>query len=75
MEKNYGGFGYTTLQDRENGQLIANYGYIDHLTNIDYCELAAINACLQETINDMSIMNDIDYNYITILTDSMFCVY
>ena len=37
--------------------------------------MAAINACLQETIKDMGIMNDTDYNYITILTDSMFCVY
>ena len=75
MKHNYGGFGITTMQERENGKLISNYGYVDHLTNIDYCELAAIHASLSETINDSSIMNNTDYIYITILTDSMFCLY
>ena len=48
MKHNYGGFGYTTLQERMDGKLISNYGYINHLTNIDYCELAAIHACLND---------------------------
>ena len=38
MKHNYGGFGYTTLQERLNDKLISNYGFIDRLTNIDYCE-------------------------------------
>ena len=57
------------------GKLVSNYGFINHLTNIDYCELAAIHACLNDTINDCNIINNGKYKYITILTDSMFCLY
>ena len=75
MNENYGGFGYVTMQNRNNNKMISNFGYVNHLTNIDYCEMVAIHACLMETINDCDIICNSEIEYITILTDSMFCLY
>ena len=74
IEGNYGGFGYLTMQQRGIGKWTANYGWIDHKTNIDYCELVAILEVLKEAINDDQYLNNKDSQYLTILTDSAFCL-
>ena len=75
LEGNYGGFGFSTLQHRNENKLISNYGWIDHLTNVDCCEMVAIKEVLSEMINDNEIVLNNVYEYITVLTDSKFCCY
>ena len=75
IDDGYGGFGYVTLQHRQEGKMIANYGWIEHKTNIDYCELSAIDAALDECVNDDNILKNDNFEYITIMTDSLFCMY
>ena len=73
--ENYGGFGMATLQQRKIGKWVQNYGWIDHLTNIEYCELVAIYETLNEMCNDDDFIDNKEMEYLTILTDSMFCIY
>ena len=75
VEKNYGGYGVVTLQDRTNNKMISHSAWIDHYTNIDYCEICAILQALKITCNDNDICKNKDIKYITILTDSKCCIY
>lgn len=72
---NHGGIGMVTLQRRKPGKWTSNYGWIDHKTNIDYCELVAIDEVLNEMCNDTDFLDNNNFDYLTILTDSMFCLY
>ena len=74
-DSNYGGFGLVTLQQREIGKFVSNYGWINHKTNINYCELVAIEEVLNEMCNDDEFLSNNERDYLTILTDSMFCLY
>ena len=69
-----GGFAFVTLQVRAVGELTSFYGYIPHKTEINYCELNAIDSCLNEILTNDDKIYDLDIDYITIFTDSKSCL-
>ena len=70
-EDNIGAYGAVTLQERANGRLTSFYGYINHQTEINYCEHAGIEAVLKEITKDEEIINNNEIENIVIFTDSM----
>ena len=74
IDGNYGGYGFVTLQPRSDMKQTSFFGYINHRTNINFCELAAIKAVLCECKSDENIYsteNITQYKYVNIMTDSM----
>ena len=71
-ENKYGGYAYCTLQERNKNNKISLFGYVNHCTNINYCELIGIKAALNESISDNNIMK---YEYVNIITDSATCLF
>jgi hypothetical protein len=71
----YGGYSFSTFNERNNGYMNDNAGWIKHFTNIDHCELIAIYEALNESIIDDNILKNDNYKFINIYTDSIFCIY
>ena len=66
-----GGYGAVTLQKRSNGRLTSLYGYVNHWTEINYCEFCGIDLVLDECKSDEKIYNSNNIENIVIFTDSM----
>ena len=66
-----GGYGAVTLQKRESGRLTSLYGYVNHWTEINYCEFCGIELVLNECKSDNNIYDNNKIENIVIFTDSM----
>ena len=66
-----GGYGAVTLQKRSCGRLTSLYGYVNHWTEINYCEFCGIELVLKECRSDEEIYNSNNIENIVIFTDSM----